>query len=1234
MATRKRPADSSRKSPAEESSPDVASATRPVIETGLSDRAVAIDTSVLARSFLPSLDLESPGSEAIGRLSDDDKRQILLARAADVTHFRVALGTLHDHARIATELIDEVRVLPRRVRGLALNPDRSPAARVSVQPALPDGGVLGRGVVTDEIGVFDLPLPDVTAAQRRTLLHDGLGLRFTGASNVSDTRVVAVPSFGRAALGELSLGKALQPLPQGIIGALLDLVDGIEGSFGDAPDSANHATPVTVALGQDACNIRFEQDAVVRRFPYKMLVRLVEPRTTTVKRVFLPKRTALAHVTGTRELAITDWNHSLSSVLATASTRFVDRVPVDKPVSVDGFRDQLIGVRGNTIGVERTVPIAGTLGLGYVLNLAQVWKYQGLTLGNLLYSLPLAPGEQQRIAVSERVATASVRDSERLDVSERQHSALREDASTEAVFESAFEEHVSASSSYSNKARSSSWGVAGGIGAVLGPVALGIGAGGGGGKSSNSGSTRSALDGARTYASSAAEQMHRNVERQAAARRTAQRSSIRLATETDRETVTTRVIANHNKMHALTIQYWEVLRKFIATTEVEGVNLVCFIPLDVVRFLPAGQQLELTDTSRVDTRAEVLARYAMLHRHADAIQPSLPQRHREGLRILEDFAANPRSEVNVAGPAANLLTFSLSGRFIPYERLSVRVLLRNGRSLGPVALDSPLTAIEARQFGTKDAFLQELKRLRSEAARVNMTGSLLIPQSVDPSEIVAFEVRRWFDTIVYELDIDKHPFAGLFGQPATQPFPWPIAGPPVASSIRLVPSELEREIGGPFVRDFQARIDFGSSIAADSISSDRELPPSGLPIAAVERNPTLSYRDLMKIERTAQHVVRNTLVYSKAVWASLTPEERVVMLEGYTIGLPETGLDADGLNDPSQHVPLLNCIGNQVLGYYGNCMVVPFSIPAALAVALAGDPDADDADSRAPLTNAAVQESLTLFHREAFAPPQSHFTLPTRGVLGEAVLGHCAAAEKIDLTRFWNWQDSPGPEATAIDNVGFRANSLAGLSAPSTLSSLPTIVNNVAGEGGSTLGTLAQALAGKAPAGTSFSTDFLGHDVLTALGGKTIDSAESARKDALASATQLAGKALDAGVDVFKTKLGADKAAKEKSEADKKAATAKTAADAAAAAKATSEKQLAAVKTLRDNAPAFLGVAGSKADATAAREFATGVINGLAGGPLPPELAARLFDVYDKTAGTPPVRTTASQAWLTALGLI
>ncbi|MCU0635414.1 MAG: hypothetical protein MUE41_11125, partial [Gemmatimonadaceae bacterium] len=1102
-------------------------ATRPTPPgVAVAPKAPAIPANpALARAFLPSLDLvDDRDAKSFAALSDADKKQIVATKIADITHFRVGLATLKAHATVALDLAATVRVLPRQVRGIVVNRDGEPAERVSVQPAMPNNGpTLGRGVVTDELGVFTLPLPTLPDATRKVLLTDGLGLHIIGAGNQSARITVPVPAAGRQALGELRIDAILRPLPQSVIGALMDLIDDLPAVTPGPSLSAGTQSPVKVQIGQDACNILFEEDTTVRRFPFKMLVRLIEPRTTTVNQVFFPSVVGGA-VAGTA-VAIPNFNPALLAGLNLTNTRYVERLPVDKPISVDGFRDQLIGVRNNTIGRERTVPMAGTLGLGYVLNLAQVWKYEGLALGNLLYSLPLAPGEQQRIVVSERTATASVVDQERLDIAEQQHSSLREDASTQAVFASAFEEHVAASSHYRNEARSSSWGVAGGIGAVLGPVAIGIGAGGGGGKSSNNGSTRSALDGVRTYTSNAAEDMHRNVERQASARRSAQRTSIRLATETDRESVRSKVITNHNKAHALTMQYWEVLRKFSGTTEVEGCTLVCFIPLDLVRFLPPGQPLELTDTTVVDTRAELLVRYALLHRHADAIQPLLPGRHREGLRILADFAANPRATVNVAAPAANSVTFSLTGRWLPYERAWVHITLRSGRRIGPVNLDSPLTVVPSKQFGTRTDFLAELRRLRTEAAEVNMTGSIVLPESIDPSEIVSFEIRRAFHTIDYQLDPAKNPlYSALLALDSLPGFSVNLST--FESSVRMTPAELEQELGGPVVRVFTARVNGGlDNVAADPLATAVELPPSGLPIPAVERNPVLGFRDVMKIERTVQHVVRNTLVYSKAVWASLTPEERIVMLEGYTIGLPEGGLTPDGLTDPSQHVPLLNCIANQVLGYYGNCMVMPFSIPASLAVALNGDADDDDADTREPLTTAAVQEALTQFHKEAFSPPESHFTLPTRGVLGEAVLGHCPSAEKIDLTRFWNWQDSPADSVAEIQNVGLRANSLASLSAPSTLTGQPSIINNVAGEGGgSSLGSLVNALAGKAPSSADFSTDFLGQAVLTALGGKTIDSAESARKDALASATQLAGKALDAGVDVFKTKFAADAA--------------------------------------------------------------------------------------------------------------
>jgi hypothetical protein len=1178
----------------------------------------------ISRRFLPTFDPIDADEEQFAELSDAEVDQLVAARLADVTHFRVGLGALKLHADTARQLAPQVRQLPQQVRGRILNADGSAAVRVAVLPTLPGSAQgLGRAVMTDELGLFTLPLPPVDDAQRRTLLADGLGLRIRGGENGVADLVVPLPRRGQQALGELTLRSTLRPMPQSIIGALVDLVEDLPAVTGGGLSDGSQA-PVRIQLGQDACNIRFEEDAHLRRFPFRTLVRLIEPRTTTVNQVLVFQPHGPASAVRGKALMSARFNRFFPVGRATA-TRFVERVPVDKPISVDGFRDQLIGVSNNRIGAQRGVPMASTLGLGYVLNMAQVWKYDGLTLGNLLYSLPLAPGEQQRIAVSERRATASVRDSERLSLVEQQQSSLQEDASTSAVFESAFNERVTASNTQGGEARSSGGGIGGLLGAVVGGVAgffaggpagaLALGTAGGAigasvgasiGGVGSSGSSRSSLSGARSFTSRAAEEMHRSVERQASARRLASRTAIRLATATESETVTTKVITNHNKMHALTIQYWEVLRKFVSTTEVEGCTLVCFVPLDLVRFLPAGQALSLISEASVDTRAKLVVRFSMLHRHSDAIRPWLPARHREGLRLLEEFVANTRADVNLAGPSSNTLNFSLDGYWLPFERLTVQPILRDGRRLRAVQLVSSQAALEQKKFGTREALMAELVRRRS-AVMVTMEGNLFLPQSVDPADVVGFELSRRFDALHYQFDLELIPeFAALKALKDSGL----LKGVDLSrfeGSARLQAAELEAALRGPRVQNFIANFNgVSNSIAADSIDELEEFPVSGLAIPATERDPVLGFRDVMKIERTLQHVVRNTLSYSKAVWASLNPEERVVMLEGYTLGLPETGLDVEGLTDPSQHVPLLNCVANQVLGFHGNCMIMPFSIPASLAVMLnrdAGDDESGDA-TREPLTTAAVQDALTEFHREGFSPPESRFTLPTRGLLGEAVLGQCAAAEKIDLTRFWNWQDSPAPQATDIGNVGFRGGGVGELGSPNALASMPQIVNNV-GEGGA-LGALAQALAARGGDATPFAAEFA---------SKNVDAAGAARSGALTALTDLSKQAMNTGLELFK---------------------AQTAADKAKAAEAKGGGIDAAVKDLKDNAAAYLAGAGQAAGTggdTAAGVFAASKILALTGGaPLPRDKADTLLAAYDKSEGG--TRTVASTAWLTALGLI
>ena len=199
----------------------------------LKDPAVFKDRSgPLSRLFLPSIDLLDARDGVLEKLSDEDKKQLLLTKLADVTHFQVGLNALRDHVAVAVELAPEVRALPGAVRGQLLQPDGKPAVRVSVQPALPGKSTpLGRGVVTDEVGVFTLALPTVSDDDRRAIVSKGLGLVVRGLAGAV-TVTVPLPPPGATALGAITLAEELEELPTSVVGALVDLLEDLPAVTG------------------------------------------------------------------------------------------------------------------------------------------------------------------------------------------------------------------------------------------------------------------------------------------------------------------------------------------------------------------------------------------------------------------------------------------------------------------------------------------------------------------------------------------------------------------------------------------------------------------------------------------------------------------------------------------------------------------------------------------------------------------------------------------------------------------------------------------------------------------------------------------------------------------------------------------------------------------------------------------------------------------------------------------
>lgn len=994
--------------------------------------------------------------------------------------------------------------LPPVLLGIVEQPGGAPA--VGVQVALDPAALGATGdpvwALTDAAGHFQLKPPAGLLVPA-----GGLPLTVQGATARVAVTVAAGQVASNGALGVIALPQVVTPMPQSIIASLASIAGGLSGGGQPAPPPVAAAVP-TVTLGQeDGCQLIYNGQAAIDRFPYGVFFRLVAPQLSIVQ-------SFRWHRLGEARIPLPVYQGQAGGISGESS--YADRVPVEQPLGVDGFRDQIMGLGpGGTFGSDETVPMAATLGLGYVLRLAQRWTFQGLALGDLVYSLPLAPGEQQQVAVFERTDTASVFESETLSQSQAEQQIALADTSTHATFNSAFDEAASGGSSFATHSDTSSWG------------ANFLVAAGGGGSSDSNGVSNSWMQGQRDAAENAAQTTHSAAESQASARRNAARTGMRLASSSESEQVTTRTITNHNHLHALTMQYWEVQRLYDVRTVVEDLDFVCLVPMQIVRFMPPGQPLTVGDPGVLTaSRQAVLDRYAAIIKHVDVLATALPRNFQKGLVTLRQFAGDPSAQVEPFGGAAqDVIQFSLSGTFIPGEGVWISAVTATGTRVGPAWLSPPDGfKLPDDQFQTRDDLLAYLRALRF--LQTKFTGALALPPTLDRTQIVGFEITRSFRQIDYTLAPSAVQNLQKINDALGNPADWlanfitaqgaTLSVPPV--TVHLSPSVLEGELGGPMIFQFTAGIEEfdasgnplpsgkGETYANDSLFGVT-LPPTPYPVPALQLAPVLRYNEILTIESMAQHVVRNTTRYSKAVWASLTDEERAILLDQYTIGVP-----SNGIADASQMIPLLDCVQNKVLGFFGNSMILPFSIPQSVTDAINRQQQAAAGEGQQGLAFDPVQvkQSLLAYQQQSFVSPQSTIALPTRGVLGEAVLGHCPSGEKLDLTRFWNWQDSPSDTAPAISPVTLPTTtpSIADtLTAPNSLGQLPSLINNVLAAPSPDT-SLLKALGEAAASQKDFSTSLTGQAQLASLITNAQNVSNSARADALKQATDLQSQAM------------------------------------------------------------------------------------------------------------------------------
>ena len=219
---------------------------------------------------------------------------------------------------------------------------------------------------------------------------------------------------------------------------------------------------------------------------------------------------------------------------------------------------------------------AVTIATGHILHYKAVTKADGYSLGDLLYSLALAPGQKKQIVVIDSAHS--------LQASETQNITQAENLKANLVNERNIADQLGGNINEAMQGRSSAStsGVSAGIGvgANLGVVSGALGVAGGYSSSNASASQNSSRDTAMFFG----ENLRQSIMQNAESYRQLNATVVTSVQEGQHYAATTDVVANHNHCHALTMMYFEVLRHYAIYQELSHVEECVFVPLLMTNF--------------------------------------------------------------------------------------------------------------------------------------------------------------------------------------------------------------------------------------------------------------------------------------------------------------------------------------------------------------------------------------------------------------------------------------------------------------------------------------------------------------------------------------------------------------------------------------------------------------------------------------------------------------------------
>jgi hypothetical protein len=588
----------------------------------------------------------------------------------------------------------------------------------------------------------------------------------------------------------------------------------------------------------------------------------------------------------------------------------------------------------------------------------------------MVHSLALAPGEATRIAVLDwsrrttATAAETIEEREKLDSSTLHARAVSE-------VQNAVADEMQSGGSISTgwaKSKSKASGLAGSIGGgiagTIGKATGVLGFGFGGSKTSQESETESRATsaswsvGSRSVLAEMNQRVNDRTEQHSTSVRNRRATAVREVSQNEHEEVSTRIVANYNHMHALTIQYYEVVQIYRVEVQLHKFVRALFVPFQLLDF--TGQEA-----------ADIVARF-----RSQLLAAALTERAAE--LLLDDRGkVEVRSAIRVSRP--------ISIGVLAEANLTValaRSPITGGGDGGPTAgsgdgngggggsgRSSPLPAPGGRA-------LQRFSVVRPGPVEEVLPGDAKLVS-------IAFE-----DVGVERVRIDQ---AGVPAESST------FVVPAATDQVDLANPILLRAIEGiHLARDSSAQPE-GSMILRYESEGHQSVAVVPLSLADGAHMQKVAFFAADVADRRAElhaHLHANRGYYTRAVLENLDSASLVLLLSGLSW----------------QGRPLADQVEPNPLAVTGNFLVLR-------APAETGDPSG--LDGHQTWGDLLRDRDIDFRKQDVRLVP-----IPTGGVFAEAVLGRSNSAEKLDITRFWNWQDSPiplqPPEIAAI-STGTRA---------------------------------------------------------------------------------------------------------------------------------------------------------------------------------------------------------------------